>query len=182
MIPHARRARPDWSEGAEDLGVLVPGLFGVGFLISLFVLAFDAVARLVPAAGRRRQAMLVRDAHGRTNDLAAVRTGSPPSPGTMPCEPRTRGMSALLGGIWGTVALAVVLFGLAIADDVGVDRQAWAISVALVVAVPIAVVSLMWLLAALLGPRGPRWLRSLQTVWPLGAYPRLDPEPQEAGS
>ncbi len=178
MIPPRRD--PWLGEDGGGPHVLVPGLFGVGFLISLIVLAFDAIAQLVPAAGRRRNALLMRDVHGRSNDLEAVVTGSPPAPGAVPCEPRTRAMSALLGGIAAAVALLVTAVGFAAAGHVGVDRQAWTITIGLVVAIPVALMAGMWLLAALLGANSPRWLRSLQSVWPLGTYPRYDFDSQEA--
>ncbi len=174
------RRRPWLAEEGDGLHVLVPGLFGVGFLISLFVLAFDAIAQLVPAAGRRRNALLMRDVHGRSSDLAAVRSGRPPVPGAVPCEPRTRPAAAMLGGMAATAALLVAVVGFAAADEVGVDRQAWAISIALVVAVPMALVAASWLLFALLGARSPRWLSSVQSVWPLGTYPRYDFDSREA--
>ncbi len=180
MMPPRRR--PWLGEDGDGLHVLVPGLFGVGFLISLIVLAFDAIAQLVPAAGRRRNALLMRDVHGRTNDLEAVASGRPPAPGAVPCEPRTRAMSALLGGIAATLSLVVAVVGFAAAAHVGVDRQAWTISIALVVAIPVGLVATMWLLSALLGAGSPRWLRSLQTVWPLGTYPRYDFDSQEAST
>ncbi len=163
-----------WDDPGEGHQVLVPGLFGVGFVISLLVLGFDAIARLLPAAGKRRHALLARDAHGRANDVAAIGSGRAPAPGAVPCEARSRGMSALLGALAATVALTAVLLGVLVADRVGVDRQAWAITVAIVAAVPASAMAAVWLLSALLGPRSPRWLRALQRSYPLGTYPRID--------
>lgn len=168
-----RAWRPPPADEPEDLGVLVPGLFGIGFLISLIVLASDAVAHLFPTSGRRRRAAIAQIARGRADELASLQSGEAPRPGTIDCVMRGRAMSLLLAVVAASLATVAVSVGFVVAAEIGADRKAWAAAFGIVVAVPLGGLVVAWLLAALFGSRAPRWLRALHTVWPIGTYPEL---------
>ncbi len=166
--------RPRWDPG-EDAGmhVIVPGLMGIGFLISLSVLAADLVARLLPASGRRRAAQVERYAKGRVGDLHAIPLGSAPRRGVVLRGLRRRMTAMVLGSLSASVAVASMVAGFAAAARVGVDRQGWAIGLGIGIGAGVALFGLAWLLAAATGPRAPRWLLFIHRFWPLGGYPDL---------
>ncbi len=157
----------------EDFGVLVPGLFGIGFLISLIVLASDAIAHLFPTSGRRRRAALAQIARGRADELHSLRTGEPPRPGRIDCVVRSRPTSLALALVAALLAVAAVSIGLALAAEIGEERKLWAAAIGVGIAVPLALLAAVWLPAAVFGSRAPRWLVALHTVWPIGTYPEL---------
>ena len=175
MIP--MRRLPDPPE--ERTHVLVPGLFGLGFLISLGVLAGDFVGRLLPASGKKRWAAMERQARGRRSDIAAVRSGHAPEPGVVDRIARGRLVSFGLATVAGLLAAASIVGGFAVAAHVGVDRQGWAIGSAFVVATTVSAFGFVWLMSGAFGRRGPRWLRHVNSFWPFGTYP--DPRPTPGG-
>ncbi len=176
MIP-VRRLPTD-PQPDERMQVLVPGLFGIGFVISLFVLAGDALSHLLPASGGRARAAARRDAIGRASDITAVRSGRHPEPGVVVRVARSRIGSLSLAALAGALAAASIVGGFAVAARVGVDRQGWALGAGFVVAVPVGLFALTWMLSGAFGSRAPRWLCYLNGFWPFGTYP--DPDPQEA--
>ena len=173
MIP-VRRVPDPPEEGTK---VLVPGLFGLGFLISLGVLAGDVVGRMLPASGRKRWAAMERHARGRTSDILAVRSGQPPAPGIIDRVARGRLVSFGLAAAAATLAAVSIAIGFTIAASVGVDRQGWAIGSGFVVAVTVTAFGLVWLMSGAFGRGGPQWLQRINCVWPFGTYP----QPSEEG-
>ncbi len=169
MIP--RRHLPDSMRSEERMHVLVPGLFGLGFVISLVVLAGDFIGRLLPASGKRRWAEIERHALGRSSDMAAIRSGEAPIPGVVDRVPRGRMVAFSLAALAGLAATASIVAGFALAARVGLDRQGWALGAAFVIAIPVSLFGLMWLLSGALGRRAPRWLNYLSSFWPFGTYP-----------
>jgi hypothetical protein len=168
MIPWPRRHLSDDGDG---LNVLVPGLMGIGFLISLLVLVSDGIARILPHGQRRRAAMLERTARGRASDVSSIRSGVAPRPGEVNRQLRSRPISFALGLVAATIAYAIVASGVYIAENhVGVDRQVWVVVWALVLATPLFVVAFFWLAAAATGSRAPAWLRWAHVYWPVGRY------------
>ena len=174
MIPIRRL--PDPPE--ERTHVLVPGLFGLGFLISLGVLAGDFVGRLLPAAGKKRWATIERQARGRMSDIAAIPSGTPPQPGVVDRVARGRLVSFGLASVAALLATASIAGGFAVAAWVGIDRQGWAIGAGFVIGLTVTAFGLVWLLSGALGRRGPKWLRYVNSFWPFGTYPepRLNQE------
>ena len=167
MIP-VRRI-PDPPE--ERTNVLVPGLFGLGFLISLGVLAGDFVGRLLPASSKKRWAATERYARGRMSDISAVSDGRPPEPGVVDRVSRGRVVAFGLASAAAAIAAVSIIAGFAVAARVGVDRQGWAIGAGLVIAVTVTGFGLIWLLSGAFGRQGPAWLRRINSFWPFGTYP-----------
>lgn len=167
MIPVRRRWLPGDEEGMH---VLVPGLMGFGFLISLIVLAADGIVRLIPATRRKRRIVALGLARSRANDLAAIGSGAPPRPGAVLRQPRRRLVSAGLGLTAASVGVVAVLFGLALAGYVGPDRQGWVIWGGIGMAIPLMGLAVVWLVAAMPRPL-PLWLAAAHNYWPIGAYP-----------
>jgi len=164
--------RDQWWDDDPSFHVLVPGLMGVGFVISLLVLVSDVIVKMIPRSRRGRNAQLEQRAQGRVNDLAAVATGVPPRPGDVHRRLRSRTASVVLGLIAAAAALGIILGGVNIAENhVGVDRQAWVIAWALVFTAPVAAVAVGWLAAAAAPRPVPDWLEWLHRLWPLGRYP-----------
>ncbi len=160
-------------EPEDRFGILVPGLFGIGFLISLAVLVADAVSHLFPTSGRRRRAMVAQVAKGRANELTSLSTGRAPQPARIERVVRTRLGSLALAALAVALAATAVVGGLALAAEIGAERKAWATVVGFGLAAPLVLLAAIWLLAAAFGPRSPRWLRALHTIGPIGAYPEL---------
>lgn len=173
MMPRRRSGLDD----GDGLHVLVPGIMGIGFLISLAMLALDAVERALPMVGRRRAAEMARLSEGRSNDLRSISHGRPPEVGVVRREARSRLASLLLGaGALGGAVLAIRI-GFDVAGETSSDRQAWAAVIGLLVGMALAAPGTMWLLAAVTGPKAPGWLRWFHQFWPLGGLPDLSTDP-----
>ena len=158
---------------AEEAGfhVLVPGLMGIGFLISLGVLAADVVGHLIPVAGRRRAAEVERRALGRAHDVLSLRSGEPPALGVVLRQPRRRVTALVLATIAALVATASVASGYTLAAHVGVDRQGWAIGTGIGLGALIGLFGAVWLAVGVGGAQQTTWLQFINRFWPLGAFP-----------
>lgn len=164
------------TDDQPDLNVLVPGLMGIGFLISLVMLVADGFTKVVPLAGRRRTAALVRLSRGRVSDTGSIWNGVPPVAGAVLRVPRRRVVAALIALALFAVSAVAIAIGIDIADTVGTDRQAWAVISAILIAAAATFPGVVWLLAAVTGPAAPRWLLWLQQFWPFGVLPKLSEE------
>ncbi|MFQ5948155.1 MAG: hypothetical protein ACE5KX_04790 [Acidimicrobiia bacterium] len=162
-----------WWDGEGEGGslVLVPGLMGIGVMVSVLMLIADAMTRLVPVSTRRRALLMECRVRGRESDMRAVRTGEPPRPVVAVRVPRGRVAALLLAALAGSAAFLSVVVGLAISSRVGDDRRTWALGLGVVAATVLASLGLAWLSAAVAGRAMPRWLRRLHQSWPLGTYP-----------
>ena len=164
-----------WShDDHPGLNVLVPGMMGIGFLISLVMLVADGFTKVVPLAGRRRTAALARLSRSRVNDAASIWDGAPPSVGVVARVPRRRITSAAFAVILFAIAVASVWIGVETAETVGNDRQLWALGTGVIIALAAVGPGMIWLLAAITGPTAPRWLLWLHQYWPFGVLPKLE--------
>ncbi len=159
-----------------DLSVLVPGMMGIGFLISLVMLVADAFTKVVPLAGRRRTAALAKLSRGRVSDARSIWSGAPPAIGVVPRVPRRRITAAALAVAVFTLSAVAIAIGIEVADTVGTDRQLWAIGTSVLIAAFATMLGSIWLLAAISGPAAPRWLLGLHEYWPFGVLPNLTME------
>lgn len=161
--------RPLWDFDEEvGLTVLVPGLMGLGFLISLVMLVADGIGRILPRSGRRRAVAIASLSPARVSDVIAVVTGSPPTPRAVTRVPRPRIQALTLAVIAGAGAVVAVVVGIEGAAEVGVDRQAWVLGFGVFVAAILAGLAVLWLGTVVTGRSAPRWLRRLHNSWPLG--------------
>ena len=173
------RDRSSWFDEEADLQVFVPGLMATGILVSIGMFVWDAVHKLLPDVGKRRQAArLAQRASGRVSDLNSIEWGEVPTAARILRVRRTRG-AALLWSIAAFIAAgaaAVMTWGAYSARTGSLAGRGWTLSMGFSVTGAFAVFGIIWLCAALLSEQLPSWLDKAQARWPIGVLP----EPTES--
>ena len=174
MIPN----RHSWLyEDDGDLQVFVPGLMAGGILVSIGMLVWDAIKKLIPNTTRRaRAAELHVRAVGRVNDLLSVEAGEAPRPGRVERIVRNRLAAAglALAALAGAGTIAFMTFGAYSARTGTLAHRGWTLTGGFSVAGVATALGLVWVASAAYGHRAPAWLRRAATRWPVGALPDAD--------
>ncbi len=165
----------EWTDDHEQgFNVLVPGLMGAGFLLSVLVLVVDWFSKKFPLSAHRRRVMEERSARGRVSDLAAVVDGRAPGPAQVLRVPRSPGRALILAFTALILAVVSAVAGIEAGIHVSPDRRAWVVGPLVALAVPLTIAGVVWVMTAFTVGRRPAWLVRANSVWPLGVYPDFD--------
>ena len=174
MIPN----RHSWLyEDDGDLHVFVPGLMAGGILVSICMLIWDGIKKLIPNTTRRARAAELRvRAEGRVNDLRSVEAGEVPRPGRVDriVRHRVAAGALALAALAAAGTIAFMTFGAYSARTGTLAQRGWTLTGGFSVAGVAAVLGIVWIASAVYGRRAPAWLQKAATRWPVGALPDAD--------
>jgi hypothetical protein len=158
-----------------DTQVVLPGLMGLGVIVSGLILGADAFRRLFPSRGLRRKSQVAHRIYAVTAAAARAAGRDLPAPELLRREPRARRTYWMLGAAGVALAVLFVRQGFVVFGDPGrLYANNWAIGLGIVVGLVPAIIAAFALTLAVAGPgrRSAKLAALVEETW-LGRHRAL---------